>query len=312
MASALSGFADYFAKSKPDLLVLLGDRYETIAIALAAMNQRIPIAHLYGGETTEGAMDENIRHAITKLSYLHFTSTEEYRQRVIQLGEQPDRVYTVGALGIENILHEKLLPKSELAKEIGLDLDKPYAMVTFHPVTLDHASAKDQLDEILKAIDTHPEMQFVFSKANADLDGRIINYRLDEYAAGHTNVAVFASLGTIRYLSALRYCAFVLGNSSSGLIEAPSFGIPVINVGDRQKGRLQASSIINCLPEATSIVIAIEQALDPVFIAIAKETDNPYGDGKTSEKIINEIKQVLFQDKIDLKKRFFDLRRDEL
>jgi len=307
MASALSGFADYFASSQPDLLILLGDRYETIAIALAAMNQRIPIAHLYGGETTEGAMDENIRHAITKLSYLHFTSTEEYRRRVIQLGEQPDRVYTVGALGIENILHEKLLSRSELAQEIGLDLDKPYAMVTFHPVTLEHASAKDQLEEILKAIDHHPEIQFVFSKANADLDGRIINARLDEYALHHKNVAVFASLGTIRYLSALRYCAFVLGNSSSGLIEAPSFKIPVINVGDRQKGRLQANSVINCTPDEKSIRSAIKQALDPAFIAMAKETVNPYGDGHTSKQIIEVIQMYLTEGKIDLKKRFYDI-----
>jgi GDP/UDP-N,N'-diacetylbacillosamine 2-epimerase (hydrolysing) len=310
MACALIGFGDYFAQATPDLLVLLGDRYETIAIALAAMNQRIPIAHLYGGETTEGAMDENIRHALTKLSYLHFTSTEEYRQRVIQLGEQPQRVHTVGALGIENILHEKLLSREELSGALGFPLDKPYAMVTFHPVTLENASAQNQLSEILKAVEHHPEMRFIFSKANADLGGRVINAMLDDYAKNHENIAVFSSLGMNRYLSALKHCAFVLGNSSSGLIEAPSFGIPVINIGDRQKGRLQAQSVINCTPDSKSIDEAVETALSPSFIAMAKQVVNPYGDGHTSDKIIKTIKQVLLQDRIDLKKRFFDIRRD--
>jgi GDP/UDP-N,N'-diacetylbacillosamine 2-epimerase (hydrolysing) len=311
MALALAGFADYFASARFDLLILLGDRYETIAVALAAMNQRIPIAHLYGGETTEGAVDESIRHAITKLSYLHFTSTEAYRQRVIQLGEDPGRVFSVGALGIENILSEKLLDKTELAHELGLSLDAPYAMVTFHPVTLENASAKQQLTELLKAIGKHTEMTFIISKANADADGRIINAMLEDYALEHKHVHVFASLGMRLYLSALKHCAFVLGNSSSGLIEAPSFGVPVINVGDRQKGRLQADNVIDCEPRREALLDAIETALSPAFVALAKKAVNPYGDGQTSQRIIATLRRVLSQDKIDLKKSFFDIGRDE-
>lgn len=306
MGLAMISFADYFEKLNPDLLVVLGDRYETLAVAATAMNQRIPIAHLYGGDTTEGAIDESIRHAITKLSYLHFTSTDEYRKRVIQLGEHPNRVFNVGAIGIENILNEKLLSKEELEKDLQINLSNPYAVVTFHPVTLENNSSKEQIKSLLEVCKEYKNLNFVFTKANADAEGRIINQYIDKYAKENNNIIVFTSLGMVRYLSALKYCSVVIGNSSSGLVEAPSFGIPTINIGDRQKGRIQASSIINCEPTQIGIKQAFEIALSEDFIKKAKNTINPYGNGKTSNKVVEVIKEYLLDQKIDLKKKFYD------
>ncbi|HEY5557160.1 UDP-N-acetylglucosamine 2-epimerase [Acetobacterium sp.] len=306
MGLAIMGFADYFAQLEPNMLVVVGDRYETLAVCCAAMNQKIPIAHLYGGETTEGVVDECIRHAISKFSYLHFTSTEVYRRRVIQLGEQPDRVFCVGAIGIENIQNEKLLSKADLEIAIDFKLDKPYAMVTFHPVTLENSNSENQFKAILNVCEKHKDMAFVFSKANADADGRIINQMLDTYIKEHDNAVGFDSLGMIRYLSALKYCAMVIGNSSSGLIEAPSFGIPTINIGDRQKGRLQGESVINCEPIAIGIEKAIALALTKEYKNNARNAVNPYGDGNTSDKIIDKVKEFLMNEKIDLKKKFYD------
>ncbi|MGF7400330.1 UDP-N-acetylglucosamine 2-epimerase [Thermoanaerobacterium thermosaccharolyticum] len=307
MGLAMISFADYFSKLNPDLLVVLGDRYETLAVCCAAMNQRIPIAHLYGGETTEGAIDESIRHAITKLSYLHFTSTDEYRKRVIQLGENPERVFCVGAIGIENILNEQLMSKSELEKAINYKLDKPYAIVTFHPATLDESTSANQFEALLDACKKHKDMKFIFTKANADVDGRIINKKIDEFVAESDNAISFESLGTKRYLSAVKYSSMVIGNSSSGLIEAPSFGIPTINIGDRQKGRLQATSVINCEPITEEIDKAINLALTEEFKNKSRNTINPYGDGNTSMKIVEVLKDFLLGDKINLKKKFYDL-----
>lgn len=306
MGIAIIGFADYFEKLNPDLLIVLGDRYETLAVAITAMNQRIPIAHLYGGETTEGAIDESIRHAITKLSYLHFTSTAEYRKRVIQLGEHPDRVYNVGAIGIENILNEKLLSKEKVEEELIIDTNRPYAMVTFHPVTLENNSSKRQVESLLEVCKRYKNINFIFTKANADSEGRIINQIIGDYAKMNENIKYFNSLGMIKYLSALKYCSMVIGNSSSGLLEAPSFGIPTVNIGDRQKGRMQASSVINCQPTYEEIKLAIELALNDLFIKQAKMTENPYGNGNTSDKVINVIKDYLLSKKIDLKKTFYD------
>lgn len=306
MGLAMISFADYFDKLQPDMLVVLGDRYETLAVCCAAMNQRIPIAHLYGGEITEGVVDESIRHAITKLSYLHFTSTEEYRGRVIQLGEQPDRVFSVGATGIENILQEKLMSKAELEVAIDFKLDKLYAMVTFHPVTLEDNNSAEQFQALLGTCEKYKDMKFIFSKANADANGRIINQMIDTFVKGNDQAIAFTSLGMTRYLSALRYCAFVIGNSSSGLVEAPSFGIPTINIGDRQKGRLQAESIINCEPTKEDIVQAIALAMTENFKNRARATVNPYGDGNTSGKIVDTIKDFLLNGKIALKKKFYD------
>lgn len=307
MGTALIKFSDYFQALKPNLLIVLGDRYETLAVCCAAMNARIPIAHLYGGETTEGAVDEAIRHAITKMSYLHFTSTSEYRKRVIQLGESPDRVYLVGALGIENILKTKLLSKEELEKSIQFKLNKPYAVVTFHPVTLENNTVKEQFHNLLCALDEHHELKYILTKANADANGEVINSMIDQYASEHNNVIAYPSLGMLRYLSALKYCKMVIGNSSSGIIEAPSFGIPTVNIGDRQKGRIQSDSVINCTASIKAIYDAINLALSDDFSQKARKTVNPYGDGHTSVRIVNVIKEYVLEDKIDLKKRFYDI-----
>lgn len=307
MGLAMISFAEYFDEKPTDALMVLGDRYETLAVCCAAMNARIPIIHLYGGETTEGAIDEAIRHSISKMSFLHFTSTEEYRKRVIQLGEHPDRVFTVGGIGIENALNMQLLSKEELEKSIDFTLDKPYAVVTFHPVTLEDGQAEKQFQEILNAFDKHSDMKFIITKANADANGRIINKMIDRYVAERDNAVAFESLGALRYLSALKYAQMVIGNSSSGLVEVPSFKIPTINIGDRQRGRLQAESVVNCEP--------IEQEVDDAMIFAASEefknkistVVNPYGDGNTSQRIVQILKEKLLDNTIDLKKKFYDI-----
>lgn len=308
MGLALIGFAQYFSESKPDATILLGDRYETLAVACAAMNERIPIIHLYGGETTEGAVDEVIRHAITKMSYLHLTSTEAYRNRIIQMGEEPERVFCVGAIGVENALHSRVLEKDELKKKLLIDIDSPYALVTFHPVTLEEDSAEFQLRELLAALGQFQDWEFIITKANADKDGRIINRILYEYSLQCENVKVFDSLGTTCYLSAMKYSRMVIGNSSSGLIEAPSFHIPTVNIGDRQKGRIQAESVINCRPERNEIVKAIRNADEVRFRDKIKETVNPYGDGKSSDKITVLLEEKLCHSEICLKKKFYDIK----
>lgn len=307
MGLAMIGFADYFAEERPDLLVILGDRYESLAIASAALNERIPIAHLHGGETTEGAIDEAIRHAITKLSYLHFTSTESYKDRVIQLGESPDRVFSVGALGVENILNEQLLTKEELLANLEINDDKPYALITFHPTTLENFTSEEQITNLLEVCRDRNELNFIITKANADSGGRIINQIIDQYTLDNENIYSFTSLGLQRYLSAMKYTSFVGGNSSSGLLEVPSFGIPTVNIGDRQKGRIQANSVINCEPTYEDINNAFDQAINKDFLDSIKYVENPYGDGNTSDKIINMIEDFFENNKIDLKKSFYDL-----
>lgn len=306
MGMALIGFADYFAEREPDALLVLGDRYETLAVCCAAMNARIPIIHLYGGETTEGAVDEAIRHAITKMSYLHLVSTEEYRKRVIQLGEHPKRVYTVGSIGVENALKMSLLSKKELEESLEFSLEEPYAVVTFHPVTLEESNAAEQFAELLKAFDANADMNYIFTKANADNDGRIINQMIDEYASSHQNVYATNSLGALKYLSALKYAEMVIGNSSSGLVEVPSFGIPTINIGDRQKGRLKADSVIDCEPREDSICEAIDQVRSEAFRKICAQVINPYGDGNTSKRVVEAIRDMM-KTGTDLKKKFFNV-----
>lgn len=306
MGLAMINFADYFKRINPDLLLVLGDRYETLAVATTAMVQKIPIAHLYGGETTEGAIDESIRHAITKLSYIHFTSTSNYRNRVIKMGEHPSRVFNVGAIGIENIKNERLLSKKSLEENLAIDLSKPYAVVTFHPVTLENNSSKVQIQSLLDVCKEYRNYNFIFTKSNADAEGRIINQLIDEYVSKFDNITAFTSLGTLRYLSALKYSSMVIGNSSSGLIEAPSFGIPTINIGDRQKGRLQSDSVINCKSTYEGIKQAIDLATSENFIKKAKATINPYGEGETSTKIISVVRDFIMKDKLELKKSFYD------
>lgn len=307
MGLAMISFADYFAENNTDALMVLGDRYETLAVCCAAMNARIPIIHLYGGETTEGAVDEAIRHSITKMSYLHFTSTEQYRKRVIQLGEDPTRVFTVGAIGIENIKKQQLMTKEELEDSLNFSLDGQYAVVTFHPVTLEDYSAGEQFEQILGAFNKHPEIKYIITRANADRDGRIINEMSDEYAKENKNVYTIESLGMVRYLSALKYASMVIGNSSSGLVEAPSFGIPTVNIGDRQKGRICAKSVINCKPDAGAIGDAMNQALDKGFLKKIKNVVNPYGDGNVTSKIVNVLNQFMESGRLDLKKKFYDI-----
>jgi len=311
MGMALIGFADYFQENRPDALLVLGDRYETLAVCCAALNAQIPIIHLYGGETTEGAVDEAIRHSITKMSYLHLTSTEAYRKRVIQLGEDPERVFTVGSIGVENALKKPLLSKEELEKNIGFKMNNPYAVVTFHPVTLEKNRMEEQFHNLLQAFDENADLRYLFTKANADSGGRYINEMIDEYTRTHNNAIAFVSLGTIRYLSALKYASMVIGNSSSGLMEAPSFQIPTINIGDRQKGRIKAASVIDCLPKKESICAAIKRARSPEFRKICETTSNPYGDGETCAKVVHAIKKMMTGN-IDLKKQFFDIIFDNL
>lgn len=307
MGLAVIGFAEYFDESKPDAVLLLGDRYEILAVACAATNCMVPIFHLHGGETTEGAIDEAIRHAITKMSYLHFTSTETYRKRVIQLGESPDRVYNVGAVGVENVLKEPKLTKEELDKSIGMKLDAPYAVVTFHPVTLE-GNVELQCEELIKAINAFPQYKYIITGANADNGGSIINKIFEDFASKHDNVYFTLSLGLQRYLSALQYASFILGNSSSGIIEGPSFGIPTINIGNRQKGRIQADSVINVDTEAKSIIDGINLAMSDDFRSIAKNAVNPYGDGNTVSETVSIIKDQLLNHNINLAKKFHDIK----
>ena len=310
MGLTMIGFADYFAETKPDAFMVLGDRYEALAAACAAFNARIPIIHLYGGDTTEGAADEAYRHSISKMAYLHLTSTKEYRNRVIQLGEAPEHVFEVGEIGIENAINTRLLSLKELSKSLGIELSNNFALGTFHPVTLENNSSEKQIKAILKALNKHKDMQFIFTKANADTNGRIINKILEDYCEKHERFYLFSSLGMLRYLSAIKHAKFVIGNSSSGLIEAPSYKIPTINIGDRQKGRLMASSVICCEPTQTDIEKAVEKALSLEFRKIAAKTLNPYGDGKTSMKIVKIIKKI-FSKPVDLKKKFYDIALSE-
>lgn len=300
-------FADYFEKSRPDLVIVLGDRFEIFAASIAAAIMHIPIAHLHGGETTEGAIDEYFRHAITKMSYLHFASTDLYKKRIIQMGESPERVFNVGALSVENIFNLPFLDKEELGQTIGFDLNNPFALITFHPVTLENDTAVQQLNELLAAVDEKEDMNYIFTKANADANGRAINERLEEYCAGKSNVKLFTSMGVLNYLTAMKHCEMVIGNSSSGIGEAPVFKVPSINIGDRQKGRLLAESVISCEPNKQSILDAIEKAFAKDFRDHINGQINPFGDGKTSEKIVLIIKEFFNNGRINLKKSFYDV-----
>lgn len=307
MGVALFGFADYFDTHKPDIAVILGDRYEMLMAASAALVARIPVAHIHGGELTGGAIDESIRHSITKMSHLHFTATEKYRQRVIQLGELPETVYNVGALGIENAKTVNLLTKEELEEALDFRFTDSTIMITYHPVTLEKMTSEKQFKNILDVIDRHRELSVIFTKANADTDGRIINAMIDDYVEENKDrCRVYTSLGQLKYLSALQFCAAVVGNSSSGIIEVPSFGIPTVNIGDRQKGRSCADSVLSCGNSAQEIERALGKALSPGFRNEIRNVSNPYEGGHTSDRIIEIISQNLDRG-IDLKKGFFDL-----
>ena len=307
MAVALMGFADSFERLRPDIVVILGDRYEMLMVASAAMIAKIPIAHIHGGELTEGLIDEAIRHSITKMSYLHFTTTNEYRKRVIQLGEQPERVYCVGSLGVENIRNVALLKKDELEKSLGVTLTEKTVLITYHPVTLEDMTAQRQFQNILDAMDCRKDFYIIFTKANADTHGRIINQMIDEYVSKNSNRSIaFTSLGQLRYLSVLQFCYMVIGNSSSGLLEVPSFKIPTINIGDRQRGRVCAESVISCDNTLDAILESITLASSEDFRNKLQESINPYEKEHTSQQILAIMKNAL-DTGIDIKKKFYDL-----
>ena len=305
-ADTLVKFTRLFMDNHYDGIVILGDRYEMLAVAIAASNTRTPIFHICGGDTTEGAIDEWIRHSITKMSYLHFPSNEESRRRIIQLGENPARVFNYGSTSIDNILNIANMRKNEALESIGLQ-ECNYALCTYHPVTMEDNSVDDLILEFVKAIEYFSNITFIVTKSNADQGGARINKLLDEYEKTVQNLHVYSSLGSRRYLSLMRYAEFVLGNSSSGIIETPAFGIPTVNIGNRQKGRLQSESIINCTEDMQNIINAINYAMSFNFRSICKDVQNPYGDGRAAQRIGNMIWETVKGDNINLKKTFFNL-----
>ena len=304
-AEALVKFTELFIREHYNAVLLLGDRYETLAIAIAAGNTRTPIFHLCGGDTTEGALDEWIRHSITKISYLHFVTNDDSRRRVIQLGEDPARVFNYGSTSIDNILTVADMNKKEALQSVGLS-DCRYAVCTYHPVTMEGGSVDEQIEEFLKAIKIFPYLQFIVTKSNADQGGARINEMLDKAEPLIDNLHVFTSLGVRRYLSLMKYSEFVLGNSSSGIVETPAFHVPTVNIGDRQRGRLQARSIINCGSSVEEIVKAIRKAMTNEHKEICKYIVSAYGDGHAAEQIAAKSIDVV-DGRIDLKKKFYDL-----
>ena len=310
MGLALSGYGEALQRLSPDLIVILGDRYESFCLAAAAQVLRIPIAHIHGGETTEGAVDEAFRHSITKMAHIHFPSCEDYRNRVIQLGEAPANVFNVGALGIENIRKIQCLTRAELEASLQFSLQAPVFLVTFHPVTLEHATAGAQVQQLFDALDRFPEHQIIFTKANADTDGQVINEMIDRFAAiNPQRCLAVASLGLQRYLSAMKICAAVIGNSSSGILEAPIFKVPSVNIGDRQKGRLRVKSILDCKADTNAISQAIETALTESFRHDIRDLIHPSEQADTAQKIVRMLATVELQGII--KKSFHDIKADD-
>lgn len=305
MGLGLIGFADILSELKPDLLLVLGDRFEIFVAATAAMAARVPIAHLHGGELTEGAFDDAMRHSITKLAHLHFVAADEYRKRVIQLGEQPDRVFLTGALGVDNILSLRLLKRSELERVLGIKFSSRNLLITFHPVTLEHNASSMQLDELLNALESLKDTSLIFTMPNADNEGRGLMKKIQNFCLRHSNAHVFTSLGQLNYLSCIKQVDAVIGNSSSGLIEVPSLNKGTINIGDRQKGRLRASSIIDCDPNRLSIGNAIATLYSDEFQSQLNEVSNPYGSGGASNMIVRILEEQNF-DRL-LKKNFYDV-----
>ncbi len=305
-AEVLRCFTELFEVKKYHAVLILGDRYESLAIAIAAGNTGTPVFHLCGGDTTEGAIDEWNRHSITKMSYIHFVTNETSRQRVIQLGENPERVFNYGSTSIDNIVRIADLSKEEALLSIGMSYCK-YALCTYHPVTMENDGVDVRVREFLEAICCFPEIEFIVTKSNADQGGSRINELLDCAALKVKNLHVFASLGVKRYLSLMRHAEFVLGNSSSGIIETPAFHKPTVNIGDRQRGRLQVKSIINCGEDKESIRKAICVAMSEETREICGNTESPYGDGKAAERIAKKTLEVIRSGQIDLKKQFYDI-----
>jgi GDP/UDP-N,N'-diacetylbacillosamine 2-epimerase (hydrolysing) len=305
MGLGMIGFADALDQLKPDLIVALGDRFEIFSAVSSALVAKIPIAHLHGGEKTEGAFDESFRHSITKMSHLHFVASESYRQRVIQLGENPDSVFLVGGLGTDSIKRLKLLGRQELEASLDFKLGTKNLLITFHPATLDKSSTKNQMGELLEALAVLKDTQLIFTLPNADTDSRALMQMIREFVAHHSNARAYASLGQLLYLSCISHVDAVVGNSSSGLLEAPSLKKGTINIGNRQDGRLQAKSVINCEPVRRSITNALVKLYSPEFQNSIIDTVNPYGDGGASEKIVKVLKEHTLIDLV--KKSFYDL-----
>lgn len=305
MGLAMAGMAEVYPRLSPDMIVILGDRYEMLAIASAATIFKIPVVHLHGGEITEGAYDDAIRHAITKLSHLHFTSTDAYKKRVIQLGENPDNVFNVGAIGLDNINNLKLLSREELEKDLDVKFKKYNYQVTYHPETLGELSSSEQFQNLLNVIHQQEDSFFIFTKANADTDGRIINQMIEDFVRKHPEKAkVFDSLGSLRFLSVVKVCDAIIGNSSSGILEAPSLYTATINIGDRQKGRAQAASIINVSNLQESIALGFQQSKNEDFLIKVNSVKNPYDNGGAANKI---IEQILVHNNINTTKSFYNL-----
>lgn len=301
------GFADALARLQPDIMVLLGDRFEALAAAQTAMILRIPIAHIHGGETTEGAIDEAIRHSITKMSQIHFVSEPEYRDRVVQLGENPESVFEVGAVGIDNIVRLKFLSLQDLEKQINFSLGKKFFLVTYHPETLTGKSPVEALKTLFAVLNEFPEYKLIFTQANSDAGGRIINEQIEAYAKKNKErVLLVKSLGQVRYLSAMKLCAAVVGNSSSGLLEAPVLHVPTINIGDRQKGRKRYPSVIDCNEDKQQLLSAIQSLGDSKFLQKIQSMEIPHTDGKIAITMKNILKQAELSN--ICQKKFYDLK----
>lgn len=291
MTDEMHGMNEALRRLLPDMVVILGDRYEMLVAATVAMIQRIPITHLYGGSITEGAIDDSIRHCITKLSSLHFTSTEEFRRRVIQLGEHPDRVFHVGSIGIENLKQVPLMSREELEESLNFKFEEHTVMATYHPVTRGNRSPQEEIDDFLAAIDAFPNLRVLFTMPNSDQGGDIIKQSIENYCRLHVDrCKSFASLGMRRYLSALRHVSAVIGNSSSGLVEVPSAHIPTLDIGDRQKGRTRGLSVLHCGSDYCDIVAGLNTVLSPVFRQLARTAVNPYEKDDTAQSIFDVIR----------------------
>lgn len=306
VAYAMERFTEYLAARRPDAMLVLGDRYEIFAAGAAAALLGVPLAHISGGDVTEGAADDWFRHCLTKMASLHFPSCETYARRVIRMGEDPATVENVGGLGDENLRSLPLLPRAALAESIGFDLGRPYALVTYHPETAGGASPVEQFDALCAAL-ADCGLAAIFTKANADAGGAAINARIESLCAAHPEKYIaFASLGVLRYLSAMQYCAVVAGNSSSGLAETPSLGVPCVNVGDRQKGRVVCENIICCAADADSVRAALQTALSPEFAARARRVKSPFNGGDTSGRIVRRLEEFLSSPALGRPKRFYD------
>ena len=304
-ADTVVKFTELFEREKFSAVVVLGDRYEILMVALAAVNTSTPIFHISGGDTTEGAADECFRHSISKMSYLHFPTNEDSRRRIIQLGEAPERVFNVGATGVDNILNYPLVDSASVLGELGVPAEK-YAICTYHPTTIGESDIEEEMAGLVSAISEFGDIEFIVTKSNSDLGGAKINEIWERAAGTHSNIHLFASLGMKRYLSLLKDAQFMIGNSSSGLIEAPAMHVPTINIGDRQRGRLQAESVINCGTSADSIAEAVRKALSSEMKEIAAKASCPFGDGHAAERIVEHSLKAL-EKGIDLRKSFNDI-----